>query len=439
MRVTREKTEDCQAFLTVEMEPAEVEESLEEAYHHLAGRAKIPGFRKGKAPREILERYIGKEEILEDAISHLLPQAYKKAVEEQEIEPIAQPHIEITQTDPIIFKAIVPLRPTVEIGGYHSIRVAPEKVEIAEDNVGAVMEELRHQHATWEPVERSVDFGDLVVLDVDSEIEGKSFINQQGVQYQVIRDSVAPAPGFAEQLSGMSKSEEKEFNLEFPADYSRNEVAGKEASFRVKINEIKQEILPELDDELAKQVNPDFKTLESLREQVTDNLKLRAEEKARADFEERVIEAAVDLAHAEFSPVLVETEVEQILDERLRYLQMDGKGLEEYLKSANQTKEQLLEELRPVATKRIIRSLVLGKVAEEEKIEVSEAEIDAETEKMMQGGAEEKKDELQQFLNTERFRDSIKNMLMTRKTMECLVEIAKSTGKAKIGKKEEKK
>ena len=438
MRVTREKTEECQAFLTVEMDPPELEESLEEAYHHMAGRAKIPGFRKGKAPREVLERYIGKEEILEHALDHLLPKAYKKAVEEQEIEPIAQPRIEIVQTDPVIFKAIVPLRPKVELGDYHNIRVAPEKVEVAEDNIGAVMEELRHQHATWEPVERSVDFDDSVVLDVNSEVEGKSFINQQGVQYQVLRDSVAPVPGFAEQIVGMSKTEEKEFKLEFPAGYPRNEVAGKEASFRVKVTEIKQEILPELDDELAKQVNPDFNTLESLRGQVSDNLKLRAEEKARADFEERVIEAAVDLAHAEFPPVLVETEVEQILDERLRYLQMDGKGLEEYLKSANQTKEQLLEEFRPIATKRITRSLVLGKVAEEEKIEVDASEMDAETEKMMQGGAE-KKDELQEFLNTERFRDSIKNMLMTRKTMDRLAEIAKSPGKAKTGKKEEKK
>ncbi|MFC2065998.1 trigger factor [Chloroflexota bacterium] len=438
MRVTREKTEDCQAFLTIEMEPAEVEESLEVSYRHLAGKVKIPGFRKGKAPRAVVERYIGKESFLEEALNHMLPQAYEKAIEEQAIEAIAQPQIEVAQTDPVIFKAVVPLKPTIELGNYHNIRDVQEKVEISEDDVGAVMDELRHQHATWEPVERAVDFGDLVVLDIDSEMEGKPFINKEGVQYQVFRDSIAPAPGFAEQIAGMNRGEEKEFKLEFPADYPRSEMVGKEPSFKVKIVEIKQEKLPELNDELAKQLNPDCATLDSLREQVSTDLKLRAEEKARVDFEERIIEAAVDLAHAEFPPILVEAEAEQLLNDRLRYLQMDGKGLEEYLKGVDKTKDQLIEEFRPSATKRIIRSLMLGKIAEEEKIEVGESEIDAEIERMVQGDAE-KKDELQKFLNNERFRESIKNMLMTRKTMERLAEIANSPDKPKTGKKEEKK
>jgi len=426
MKVTEEKTENSQAFLTIEMEPAEVEESLVESYRHLAKRTNIPGFRKGKAPRAIVERYLGKETVLEDALNHLLPQAYEKAIKEHEIEAIAQPHIEITQTDPVIFKATVPLAPTVKLDDYHNIQVTTETVEVTEDDIHQVIEQLRHQHATWEPVERSVEFGDSVVLDVESNIEGEPFINQEGTQYQVLGGLPSPAPGFAEQLVGMKRDEEKEFKLQFPSDYPRGELAGKEPSFKVRIVEIKQEILPELNDDFARQVNPDFETLDSLRERVTTNLRLGAEEKARIDFEGRVIEAVVNLAQVEFPPILVEMEIDRLLNEQSRHLSMRGEDLEEYLKNINKTGEQLREELHPLATKRVTRSLVLGKVAEEEKVEVSDSEIDAEIEDTLKS-ATKNKEKLQQFLNTPRSRDSIKQLLITRKTIQRLVGIAEGS------------
>jgi trigger factor len=427
VKVTEEKTENRQAFLTIEMEPAEVEKSLDEAYHRLVKRVNIPGFRKGKVPRAILERYLGKEGFLEDALNHLLPQAYEKALVEQQIEAIAQPHIEIVQTDPVIFKATVPLAPVIKLGDYHNIRITPDPVEVTEDKVNAVIEQLRHQNATWESVERVVDFGDLVVLDVKSDIDGEPFINQEGVQYQVFRDSPFPAPGFAKQLPGMKKGEEKEFKLQLPSDYPRGELAGKEPSFKVRVVEIKQEILPELNDEFAKQLGSELDTVAALREEVTNNLKLRAEEKARTDFEEKVIEAVADQAQVEFPPVLVEMEIHRLIDEQSRRFQMQGGNLEEYLKSINKTEEQLHEELHPLATKRVTRSLVLGKVAEEEKIEVGESEIDAEIENMLKDTTE-KKEELQKIMNTPQYRDSMKQILMTRKTVNRLVEIAKGPG-----------
>ena len=427
MKVTNDKTESRQAFLTIEMEPAEVEESLEAAYHRLVKRTRIPGFRKGKAPREILERYLGKESLLEDALNSLLPKAYEDAIKEQEIEPIAQPHIEVAQTDPVVFKVTVPLPPTIKLGDYHHIKVTSEPVEVTEDDVSAAIEQLRHQQATWEPVDRPVDFGDLIALDIESNIEGEPFINQQGAQYQVIRELSFPAPGFAEQLSGMQRDEEKEFKLQFPSDYAKAELAGKEASFKVKVTEIKQERLPELDDEFAKGISPDFKTLDSLRERVSTNLRLGAEEQAREEFEERVIEAVVDLSQVEFPPVLVEAEIDRVLSQQARRWQLDAKGLEQYFKSINKTEEEVREELRPVATKRVIGSLVLGKIAEEEKIEVSDAEIDTEVENMTQSADEDKKDKLQGFLNTPQARESIRQTLMTRKTIQRLVEIAKGS------------
>ncbi|GAG94867.1 unnamed protein product, partial [marine sediment metagenome] len=288
-------------------------------------------------------------------------EAYEKAIKEQKIEAIAQPQIEVAQTDPVVFKVTVPLLPKVELGDYHHIQVTPEPVALTEDDVNAAIEQLRHGQATWEPVERPVGFDDLVVLDIESNIEDKPLINQKAVQYQVLHDLSFPVPGFAEQLPGMKRDEEKEFKLQFPLDFPRGELAGKESSFKVRVTEIKQEKLPELDDEFARGVNPDFKTLDSLRERVSADLKLRAEEKARIDFEEQVIEAVVDLTELEFPPILVELEINRLLNQRFQRLQRGNQGLDEYLRSINKTEEELREELHPLATKRVIHSLVLGK------------------------------------------------------------------------------
>jgi len=426
MKVTNEKTENSQAFLTIEMEPEEIEESLEKSYYRLVKKTKIPGFRKGKAPRAILESYICKESLLEDALNSLLPGAYEKAIKEQKIEAFAQPHIEIAQTDPVIFKVAVPLTPTIKLGDYHQIQVTPEPVESTEEDVNATIEQLRHQQATWEPAERPVDFNDLVVLDVESSIEDEPWVNQKGAQYQVLHDLPLPAPGFAEQLVGMKRDEEKEFKLQFPSDYSRSELAGKEPSFKVRISEIKQEKLPELNDEFAKEISSDFKSLDSLREKVTADLKLGAEEKTRIDFEDRIITAIVDITELEFPPILVEGEIDQLIKQQLRRWQMGDKGLEEYLSNINKTEEELRQELHPLATKRVARALTLGKIAEEEKIEVSDSEITAETESMIKS-ATENKDELTKFLSTPPARKSLEQALTTRKTIQRLVEIAKGS------------
>ncbi|MBE9513182.1 MAG: trigger factor [Chloroflexi bacterium] len=427
MKVTKDKTENSQVFLTIEMEPVEVEDSLEEAYHRLVKKTNVPGFRKGKAPRVMLERQIGKEGLLEDALNTLIPKAYENAVKEQEIEAFARPSIEIAQTDPLVFKATVPLPPRVELGDYRSIQMTPEPVELSEDSVSSVIEELRHQQATWEPVECAVGSNDIVILDVESTVDDKPFINQNGAQYRVLENQPLPVPGFAEQLLGMRRDEEKEFRLQIPLDYSKSELAGKETLFRVKVSEVKQESLPELNDEFAKGITPNFETLDALREQVSTDLRLRAEEKTKLDLEERVIDAVVDLAEIEFPPFLVDMEINRLLEQQLRYWQGGGRGLEEYLASVNKTRGELQEELRPLATKRVIRSLVLGKVSDEEKIEVSGPEIDAEIEDMIKGAAEDKKDEFKASLNAPQFRESIGTLLVRRKTVQRLIEIAKGS------------
>jgi trigger factor len=439
LKVTRDKEENRQAFLTIEMEPAEMEDGLRHAYERIVQKANIPGFRKGKAPRAVVERAVGKSRLLEEALDRLLPQAYAQAIKEQTIEPYAQPELEIKQADPLIFKAIVPLMPAVTLGDYRSIRMQPEPVEIKDENISAVLEELRHQHATWEPVERPLAFNDMAVMDINGEVEEKPYVKKAAAQVQITKDMITPAPGFSVQIVGMKKSEEKEFTVTYPADYPGKTVAGKEGHFKVKLHEIKEEKLPELHDELAAQVSPDLKTLDSLKEEVAKSLKLRAEESTRMDFEEKLINAVIEQSQVEYPPVLIDLEINRILNEQARQLQLTGQGMDQYLKSINKTAEQLQEELRPVAVKNVAASLVLGKIAGEEKIEVTAADIENGISNMTRNVAADKKEEFRKLLDTPRTRESLEQSLKTRKTIERLSEIARNTTETKQEIKEETK
>jgi trigger factor len=425
MKVTREKEEDCQVFLRIELEPLEVEKSLKQSYRRLVQRANIPGFRQGKAPREVLERHIGKEGLLEDALNNLLPEAYEQALKEEQIEAIASPRVDIVQTEPVVITAVVPLKPVIELGDYRSIKLTPKKAEVTREEIDAVIEQLRRQHGTWEPVERPVAFDDLVTMDVESQVEDKPFINQPGAQYQVMPNQPSPAPGFADQLAGMKVGEEKEFKLTLPQDYSPPELAGKEASFKVKINEIKQQHLPKLDKEFAQLVSPDLKTMAALKKRLTSNLSIQAEQRTREEFEEKVIDAVVDLSKVEFPPVLVDSELERLMEQQARWMQESGLKLEEYLSRMKKTEEELREETRPVAAKRVTRSLVLNKVAEAEKIEVTDEEITADLEKLVQGS--ENKTEMKERIGSPQVRGSMEQMLVTQKTIQRLAEIAKGS------------
>ncbi len=425
MKATKEKTENSQVFLTVEVEPAEVEIGMQKAYRRVVKKANIPGFRKGKAPRELVERYFGKEYLLEEALEDIIPEAYEKAVKDQGIEPFAQPKIEVSQMEPVTFKAIVPLAPVVTPGDYKSLKVEPIVSDFKEEHIDKVIEQLRHQNAVWEPAERAVAMGDMVTMDIKSDVEGKALINRDGWQYQLDASSNFPLAGFADQLVGLNRGEEKEFTLPMPADYANKELAGKNAAFRVKINEIKQEKLPEVNDEFVKTAAPDCADVAALRERVAKELKDRAEERARLDYEEKVIQATVDISQIEYPPVLVERETERLLNQQLQYMQMSGMNIEEYMKAIKKTPDDLRAELKPRAEKRVKQSLVLEKIAEEDKPEVTDAEIDAEIETMVQSSAEKDRAAMRQSFNASR--DAIKDMLKVRKTAQRLIDIAKSS------------
>ena len=438
MKVTKEKTENSQAYLMVEMDPAEVEESMEKSYRSLVQRTRVPGFRLGKTPRTIFEHYYTRQGLLDKAIEDLVPQAYEKAIKEQEIEPIARPQIEITQTEPLVFKAVVPLKPTVKLGDYHQLRITAEPAkEIGDKDVDEVIEELRHQHATWEPVTREAKSGDLVTLDIWSEVESKPYINQKGGQYQATAGNTFPVPGFAEQVIGMKSEEEKEFTLSFPVDDPRTEYAGKEGKFKVRLNEIKEEKLPDINDDFAKLVNSELTTMAALRERMTTNMKLQAEDDAKKAYEDKVLDAAVGQSQIEFPEVLVDSEIHRMMDQQFQ----TRERLEAYLKTTNKTEEQLHEELHnayhDTAITRVKRSLLMGKVSEEEKLEVQASEIDVEIEKMIQASKGDR-DRLKSALDTEEFRESVSRTLLTTKTLEKLKEIARGTVETSNEKEESK-
>jgi len=424
MKVTREKAEQSQVWLTIEMTPEEVESSLEESYRRLVKKVRVPGFRKGKTPRLILERHVGKESLFDDAIDHMLPEVYQKAIKEQAIEPIARPEIDIAQTEPLVFKAVISVMPTVELGDYRSLRMTPEEVKINDSDVDSVIEQIRHQKASWQPVERAVEDGDLTVMDIESSIDENPFINRKEMQYQVLTDSPYPAPGFSQQLVGTKSNEEKEFKLQFPLDDTRNELAGKEVNFKIKVVEVKEEILPELNDDLAREVNPEISGLTQLRENIAEDLKKRGEQKVNDDFETSLCDEAVSLSTVEFPPVMVEVEIDRILQEQLRRWQQ---SLENYLKMVNKTEEEMREDLRPVAEKRVARSLVLEEVARAEEITAGDDEITAEIENLTKD-AGESQDELKEMFNKPDSRKQIEQMLVTRKTLARLTQIAEGTG-----------
>ncbi len=438
MKVINEKTENNETYLTVEMDSAEVEESAANVYRRLVKQVNIPGFRKGKASRPILERFVGQERLVNDMLEDLIPGACEKAIEEQQLEAIARPKIEVIETDPVKFQAVVPLKPVVNLGDYHQIEVAEEPVEVTDETVDRVVEDLRHQHATWEPVERAAQMDDLLDLDVESTIDGEPYINQKGARYRLIADSQTPTPGFAEQLVGMNKGDEKEFQLRFPADHSQSELAGKEAVFKVIVSEIEAENLPEVTDEFAAQVEAEIGGVEELRDRIRSDLQSRAEDRTRMDFEQRAIEAMVEISEVEFPPILEETEVQRLMEDQARSLQMQGISFEQFLKSARKTEEELHEELHPVAKKRVAESLALMKLSEDENIEVEEADIDAEISRVTEDAAEDRKEELQKTLNAPQMRESIQTTLLTRKTVERLVEIVRDSGETGVSKKEEK-
>ena len=242
MKVTSEKLPESRVLLTIEVEGDELESTLKKTYKSLAQRVRVPGFRPGKAPRAIIRNFVGKEAVIHEALQDLAPELVQKAIEEQDLEAIDTPDVEFEAREPAVIKATVPLKPTVELGDYKSIRVKPDPGEITAEQVNEAMESVRMRNAPWEQVDRPAAFGDLLTIDVDGRVEGETVISESGSPYQPNPDVDFPVPGFSQQLEGMGKGESKEFALTLPDDFRQGEIAGKECRFKVTVQEVKAKL-----------------------------------------------------------------------------------------------------------------------------------------------------------------------------------------------------
>jgi trigger factor len=377
----------------------------------------------------MLERHIGRETLLGEALDRLIPQLLSQAIKDQGIEAIARPDVEVTQTDPVIFKATVPVLPTVELGNYKEISIAPEPVEVGDEEVNKVFDQLRYQHAVWEPVERPVKSGDLVTIDVTGNVEENTLLDRKDLQFQVLQGLPFPVPGFAENIEGLEKGQDKEFSISLPADYEASELAGKECQFKVCVSEVKEIKLPELNDEFVVSIGQGFETLDALTENITSNLRVMSEEGAKRRHEEKIIDTLSEISRVEFPPVIVEQEIDRLIAAHERELSQNKMSLEDYLKSKEKSKEELREELRPLAIRQVTGSLVLSKITEAEEITVTDKEIDEEVAEMVQGAGEQA-EEVRKILQNEATRKSLENVLITRKTIKRLVEIASGENEA---------
>ncbi len=419
MKVSTENLESCQTALTIEAEASELDKSLDEAYQHLVKEISIPGFRKGKAPRAVLVQHIGKKNLLEEALERLIPQLYKQAIESQEIEPIARSEIEIIKTEPLVFKAIVSLKPEVKLGDYQSIKLeSGPVVKITKKEITAAMEAVRERQGAWVPVARPVGLGDLVTIDIEANVEGSPWLKHKDVSYEVDKDSHSPVPGFASNLQGAEKNKERTFSLTIPDDYPIKEMCGKEGTFQVTVTEVKEKQLPELNDELAQSAGYD--DLADMKKKVAADLKAGAEARNRLELRQKALDALVEISEVSYPPILEDEEITGLLADEARRLGF--RELEDYLKQTSKTEEELKQELRPIAKKRLIQGLVLGKLAEEENIEISSSEVDNKVDEI--SNSAEDKEKARQFLSLPQVRQSIEQSLHTQKTMDRLSQIA---------------
>jgi trigger factor len=419
MKVSAEDLDNCRIALNIEAEAGELDKSLDEAYHHLVKEVSIPGFRKGKAPRVVLEQQIGKGALLQEALEHLVPQLYKEAIQSKNLEPIAEPELEITQSEPLIFKAIVSLRPEVKLGDYHNIKLeAGPEIAVTDNEVASAIEKLRREQGAWVPADRAAELGDLVTMSIQANVEEKPWLDHKDILYEMDKDSRSPAPGFASCLQGTEKNKEKNFDLSIPDDYPIDEMRGKEASFRVTISEIKEKELPELNDELARGAG--YSGLEDMKEKVAALLRTRAETRNRLELQQKALDALVGMSEVNCPPVLEDEEIDGLLKSEAQRLGF--KEIADYVKRAHKTEEEIRQELRPMAKKRLVQGLVLGKLAEQEKIEIGASEVDNRIDEIV--GDAEDKEKARQFFSLPQFRQSIEQSLRSQKTMDHLLQIA---------------
>ncbi len=420
MKVATKEIGNSQIVLDIEVEDERLEKAVDQAYRRVVNRINVPGFRRGKAPRALVERMVGREALVEDAVEHLVPEVVEAAVKEQDIKMVARPRLEVVSTQPLQVKATVPVKPKVELGDYRSLEIARQPADVDDEKVQGVLDRLRESHATWEPVERVVERGDRVALDLNGRVEEQTLVDSKDAEYVVDPEGPQPAPGFADQLLGMKIDEERSFVLTLPEDYRRRELANKPADFTVTIHGVKERRLPDVDDDFAKTVGDEYETAEQLRAGIHKQL-LESEEQTRTrEHEDAVIQSVVDQAKVDLPPQLVEEESQRHLDQLSSSLDRQGITVEQYLRFTGRNESQLRAELMAQGERSVRRSEVLNAVARAEGFEASDDEVRQEL-----VGAETDAAEVERanrLLDSAAIRERIANLLLERKAARFLLE-----------------
>jgi len=420
-----EKLEGNRGVLTVEVEAEQVNKGLDAAFNKVVKQINVPGFRKGKMPRQMFEKRFGVEALYQDALDFILPEAYATAVEEAGIDPVDRPEIDVEKMEKgenLIFKATVTVKPEVKLGEYKGLEVEAVSTEVTEEDVNNELTRMQERFAELVVKEEGkAELGDTAVIDFEGFVDGVAFEGGKGENYSLELGSNSFIPGFEEQVVGLAAGEEKDIEVSFPEEYHAAELAGKPAVFKIKLHEIKTKQLPELDDEFAKDADEEVETLAELKEKTQKSLEESKKNEAENALREAVIEKATANAEVEIPEVMVETELDRMLQEFEQRLSMQGMNLELYFQFSGQDEAALKGQMKEDAEKRVRTNLVLEAIVAAENIEATEADVEAEIAKM----AEMYQMEADQIKAALGGVEGVKSDLAFRKAIEFLAENSK--------------
>ena len=385
MSFTVENLEKNMAKLTIEVSAEDFEKALQKAYEKNKNKIAVNGFRKGKVPRAVIEKVYGAGVFYEDAANAIIPDAYAKAADESELEIVSQPKIDVVQIEagkPFIFEATVAVKPEVELGQYKGVEVAKCDTDVTDADVEEELKKAQDKNSRIVTVEdRAVKDGDMTTIDFEGFVDGEAFEGGKGEDYPLTIGSHSFIDNFEEQIIGMNIGDEKEINVTFPEEYHAEELKGKPAMFKVKVKEIKEKVLPELDDDFAQDVS-DFDTLAEYKEDLKKNITVRKENEAKAKKEDEAIAKIIEDSKMDIPDAMVDTQVNRMVEDFAQRLQQQGLSVEQYFQYTGMTADKIMEEMKPEAVKRIQSRLVLEAVVKAENIETSEEDFEAELKKM---------------------------------------------------------
>ncbi|MFP4878638.1 trigger factor [Mammaliicoccus sciuri] len=385
MTATWEKKEGNQGLLTVTVPKEEVDKGLDKAFKKVVKQINVPGFRKGKMPRPLFEQRFGVESLYQDALDFILPEAYGNAVEEAEINPVDRPEIDVTQMEKgkeLIFEATVTVEPEVELGDYKGLSIEKQDREVTDEEFNQAIEDAVSRQAELTVKEGEIAEGDVVNINFDGYVDGEAFEGGQAEGYDLEIGSGSFIPGFEEQLIGLKANDSKDVVVTFPEEYHAEELAGKEATFKCEVNEVKSKEIPELDDELAQELDESVSTVDEYKEKLRKDLEEAKVNQAEATEKEEAITKATDNAKVDIPEAMINTELDRMMQEFEQRISQQGLNLELYYQFSGQSEEELKAQMKEDAEKRVKTNLTLRAIADTENIEVSDADVEAEFAKM---------------------------------------------------------